>query len=176
MLVGMQAPPCVRPLTAAERTALEAGRHTGDRFTVRRCQIVLASARQLHPPAIAELLGCHAQTVRNTIHAFEQHGVAALRPGSSRPHSIHAAFDAATAEQLRDLLHRSPRDFGQPTSVWTLELAAEVAYAAGVTATRVSDETIRATLARLGVGWRRAKQWITCPDPGYQRKKGGATG
>jgi hypothetical protein len=40
---------------------------------------------------------------------------------------------------------------------------------------RVSGETIRATLARLGVRWRRAKQWITSPDPGYARKKDGAT-
>jgi hypothetical protein len=35
----------------------------------------------------------------------------------------------------------------------------------------VSDETIRATLARMGVRWRRAKEWITSPDPEYARKK-----
>jgi hypothetical protein len=40
-----------------------------------------------------------------------------------------------------------------------------------VTATRVSHEAIRAALRRLGVGWRRAKHWITSPDPEYQRKK-----
>ncbi len=40
-----------------------------------------------------------------------------------------------------------------------------------MTATRVSHETIRAALRRLGVGWRRAKHWITSPDPAYQRKK-----
>ncbi len=172
----MQAPLFVRTLPDAERSALEAGLRSGDVFVVRRCQIVLASARATHPPAIAALLGCHVQTVRNAIHAFNQDGVASLTKGSSRPHTIAAAFDAATAEQLRDLLHRSPRDFGHPTSVWTLELAAAVSLAEGLTATRVSDETIRATLARLGVGWRRAKRWITSPDPAYQRKKVGATG
>ncbi len=81
----------------------------------------------------------------------------------------------AAAERLRALLHRSPRDFGHPTSLWTLELAADVSFAQGLTPTRVSAETIRATLARLGVRWRRAKQWITSPDPAYLRKKGGAT-
>ncbi len=86
-----------------------------------------------------------------------------------------AAFDAGRAEALRDLLHRSPRDFGQPTGLWTLELAAEVSCAQGLTATRVSGETIRATLQRLGVRWRRAKQWITSPDPEYARKKARAT-
>jgi hypothetical protein len=55
--------------------------------------------------------------------------------------------------------------------VWTLDLAAEVAYEQGLTAWRVSGETIRATLARRGVRWQRAKQWITSPDPEYARKK-----
>jgi hypothetical protein len=72
---------------------------------------------------------------------------------------------------LRHLLHQGPRRFGKATSVWTLELAAEVAYEQGLTAWRVSDETIRATLARMGVRWRRAKHWITSPDPEYARKK-----
>jgi hypothetical protein len=47
----------------------------------------------------------------------------------------------------------------------------------GLTKERVSGETIRATLAReLGVRWKRAKRWITSPDPEYQRKKDVATG
>ena len=78
--------------------------------------------------------------------------------------------------RLRDLLHRSPRDFGKPTSLWTLDLAAEVAFAEGLTARRVSGEAIRQALLRLGVGWKRAKTWITSPDPAYLRKKGRATG
>jgi len=32
---------------------------------------------------------------------------------------------------LRALLHQSPRPFGKDTSVWTLDLAAAVAYAQG---------------------------------------------
>jgi hypothetical protein len=56
-----------------------------------------------------------------------------------------------------------------------LELAAEVSCAQGLTATQVSGETIRLTLKRLGIGWKRAKQWITSPDPEYVRKKGAAT-
>ena len=126
-------------------------------------------------PAIATMVGCHAQTVRNISHAFPQDGVASLRKRASRPLTIHAAFDAATAAQVRDLLQRRPRDVGHPPGVWTLELAAAVPLAEGVTATRVRDETMRATLARLGVSWRWAKHWVTSPDPAYQRQKGGAT-
>jgi DDE superfamily endonuclease len=36
---------------------------------------------------------------------------------------------------------------------------------------QVSIETIRLALGRLGVGWQRAKHWITSPDPNYARKK-----
>ena len=112
--------------------------------------------------------------MRHAIHAFDQDGVAALTAGSSRPHTLHAAFDADGAERRRTLLHRSPRECGHPTSVWTLELAAETAFQAGITATGVSDETIRATLARHGIRWRRAKDWITSPDPAYTPKNSGA--
>lgn len=171
----MQIPLMVRPLTDAERTALEAGLRSSAAFTVRRAQILLASARGAHVPAIARTLGCDEQTTRNALHAFAAHGLAALTPGSSRPQTIHAAFDAAGAERLQDLLHRSPRDFGHPTSLWTLDLAAQTAHAEGLTTTRVTGETVRATLARRKVHWKRAKRWITSPDPAYQRKKGRAT-
>jgi len=110
------------------------------------------------------------------VHGFNQFGLAALRPGSKRPKHSHAAFSPETAEKLRALLHQRPRSFDQPTSVWTLPLAAEVSFAQGLTAEQVTGETIRATLARLGVSWQRAKQWITSPDEAYARKKGPETG
>jgi hypothetical protein len=52
-----------------------------------------------------------------------------------------------------------------------LELAADVSFEQGLTTERVSGETIRATLQRLGIRWQRAKRWITSPDPEYARKK-----
>src|SRR3954464_5736776 len=87
------------------------------------------------------------------------------------PHRFRVAFDLGRGEQLRARLHQSPRAFGKPTSVWTLELAADVSFERGLTPARVSGETIRATLERLGIRWQRAKRWITSPDPGYARKK-----
>ena len=171
----MQAPLFVRPPTDSERQALAAGLRSADAFVLRRCQIVLASARGAPPPAIARALGCAEQTARNAIHAFDARGGAALARGSSRPRTTRPAFDPPAAERLRELLHRSPREFGRPTSLWTLGLAAEVAAAEGLTATPVTGETVRATLARLGVRWRRAKHWITSPDPAYAQKNGAAT-
>jgi transposase len=167
----MRPPIFVRELTDDERTQVEAGLRSSDAFVLRRCQIVLASARGERAPAIARHLGCDDQTVREAIQAFNVRGVAALRRGSHRPKIIRAAFDAAGAERLRALLHQSPRTFGKPTSIWTLELAAEVSFAEGITADLVSGETIRQAILRLGVRWKRAKQWITSPDPEYARKK-----
>jgi transposase len=171
----MRPPIFVRPLTDAERAQVEAGLRSSEAFVLRRSQIVLASARGERAPAIAHHLGCDDQTVREVIHAFNATGLAALRPGSRRPKTIHAAFDLPAAERLRALLHQSPRTFGKPTSLWTLDLAAEVSFAEGITAERVSGETIRLTLKRLDIRWQRAKQWITSPDPEYARKKVPAT-
>lgn len=145
---------------------------------MRRCQILLASADGKNAYRIARTFGCHDQTVRNAIHKFNQEGLqATLRRGSRRPHTIHAAFDSEQAKQrLKEVLHQSPRNFGKHTSLWTLDLAAEASFEEGLTDRRVSGETIRATLARMGVAWKRAKRWITSPDPEYERKKGCATG
>jgi hypothetical protein len=171
----MNQPLFVRPLTDHELDQLRHGLRAADAFTLRRSQILLASARGEHAGAIGHKLGCSDQAVRNVIKAFNQRGPAALRRRSSRPQTIHTAFDRAGCQRLRDLLHRSPRDFGKPTSVWTLPLAAEVSVAEGLTAGPVTGETVRATLARLGVRWQRAKDWIRSPDPAYDRKKGAAT-
>jgi transposase len=172
----MRPPIFVRSLTEAERDRPEAGLRSADVYELRRCQILLASDRGEWVPRIATTLGCDDQTVRNVIREFERAGLdACLKRGSTRPHTIHAKVDAVAAEQLRALLHQSPRTFGKPTSVWTLELASEVACAEGITPEQVSDETIRQALLRLGVRWRRAKQWITSPDPEYARKKVRAT-
>ena len=173
----MRPPIFVRPLTDAECQTVTAGLRSSDAFVLRRCQILLASARGERAPRIAAQLGCDDQTVLDALHAFNDRGLEALQKGSSRPHRPPPqAFPGERAEQLRALVHRSPRAFGHPTSLWTLDLAAEVSGAQGLTPTVVSGEAIRTTLLRLGIGWKRAKQWITSPDPAYVRKKGSATG
>ena len=137
--------------------------------------MLLSSAGGQHTTAIARTLRCNDQTVRNAIHDFHERGLAALQPKSSRPYRTKAVFSQPSRERLRALLHQSPRSFGKPTSIWTLELAAEVSFAQGITARQVSGETIRTALRQLGVSWKRAKHWITSPDPDYLRKKTGAT-
>jgi transposase len=168
----MKAPIFVRSLSEREREEIETSLRSKDTFTLRRSQMLLASSRGEEVPQIATNLGCGQQTVRDAIHDFNARGLDALTPGSSRPKRTRDAFDEESAESLREMLHRSPREFGYDTSLWTLEIAAEAAFKEGLTKRRVSGETIRATLSRLlGVGWLRAKRWITSPDPLYERKK-----
>ena len=176
MIRRMKPPHFVRPLTNEERAALRAGLRSPDAFTLRRAQILLASADGRHPAEIAERLGCAAQTVRNAIRAFQVAGIACLRQRSHRPASARSELDGIACERLRALLHRSPRDFGKPTSPWTLELVAHVAFAQGITSRRMSGESVRQALMRMGLGWKRAKRWITSPDPAYLRKRGRAIG
>ena len=109
------------------------------------------------------------------IRGFNQNGIAILQEGSRRPHTTQAAFSAETVEQLKEILHQSPRNFGRGTSLWTLGLAAEVSYENDLIQERVSGETIRATLKRFGMKWTRAKHWIISPDPEYERKKNDET-
>jgi transposase len=172
----MYRPIFVRTLTAAERQLLQAGLRSPSAFAVRRCQILLASASGLRPSQIARNLVCGVVTVRNALHAFQREGMTCLQEKSSRPHSAHAFLDERFTDPLKDLLHRSPRLFGKSTSLWTLKLVAEVCHGNGWTPRPLSDETIRVALKRLGIRWRRAKHWITSPDPAYARKKKPAIG
>jgi transposase len=168
----MKEPIFVRPLSDDERKTLKAGLRSPDAFILRRCQILLASAEGGTAYQIARTFGCHDQTVRNVIAKFNEKGLKkTLRKGSRRPHTIHAAFDEKQAEKLKEMLHKSPRSFGRHSSLWTLKMTAEVSFEEGLIEKRVSEETIRATLERMGVRWRRAKRWITSPDPEYERKK-----
>ena len=99
----MPRPIFVRTLTESERERLKAGLRWSDGFELRRCQIILASARGEHAIAIARNVGCSDEAVREAIKAFNRVGLPALKPGSRRPHKTQAAFGAEQAEQLVDL-------------------------------------------------------------------------
>jgi transposase len=172
----MHPPLFVRELSDPERAQLQASLRAPNAFTLRRAQILLASAAGHRPREIARRLGCATQTVRNAIHAFNGTGLAALSAGSSRPKSAVPVLNGAKLEQLRALVHQSPRAFGLARSTWTLALLARVAHEQGLSPTVLSIETIRQALRRLKVRWRRAKHWLTSPDPTYTRKKIAATG
>src|SRR5215469_10449821 len=103
----------VRPLTDAEREALEAALRSPDAFVLRRAQILLASARGEQVGAIARTVGVTGQAVRLVIHAFHREGLAVLHRQPTTPHTLTYCFDVAAADRLREILHQSPRSYGQ---------------------------------------------------------------
>jgi transposase len=167
----MRHPLFVPTLTPSERAVLVAALRSPDAFTLRRAQVLLASAQGHKAAQIAATYGCSDQAVRNIIRAYAARGPAVLQPQSKARKDQQPLFDAVKLDALRTLLHRSPRDFDQPTSLWSLALVATVCYEQHLTPYVVSIETIRQALKRLKVSWQRAKHWITSPDPDYESKK-----
>jgi transposase len=167
----MKPPTFVATLTAEDRQHLEAGLRSPDAFTLRRCQILLASARGYRPSQIAPVLGCSIPSVRNAIRAFQAEGLSCLAAKSSVPKRVGILWPRHRDEELRELLHQSPRTFGKPRSTWTLELVAEVWFERGITPRRLTGEAVRVNLERMGINWKRAKFWMTSPDPRYAEKK-----
>lgn len=167
----MRAPIFVRPLSKEEQEQIQAGLRSRDAFVLRRCQILMASARQERAATIARQLGCDDQTVRNVIKGFNQEGLAVLDEKSSRPHHIHAAIAEEDLPRLRALLHRGPRACDKESSYWSLPLLAQVSFEQGLTRELVTGETMRQAIRRLGLNWKRVKHRINSPDPLYQQKK-----
>src|SRR3954454_24848497 len=93
----------VRELSDPERHALQAGLRSSDGFTVRRCPILLASARRDTSPVIAQAVGCRPQAVRNVLRAFETRGLAVLALQSRRPQTASKLFDTERSQRLTAL-------------------------------------------------------------------------
>src|SRR3954469_17577480 len=104
----MKPPLFVRPLTPAEREALERGLRSARAFVVRRCQCLLKSAEGLTPQQIERQLGCSDQTVRNALQAFAREGLGGLEEKSSRPKSARKFLEGEPLEAVKELLYRSP--------------------------------------------------------------------
>ena len=80
----MKPPMFVRSLSDNEQNQLLAGLRSRKAFTVRRCQILLASSRGGRVSKIANNLGCATQTVRNGIGDFNASGPLWSRSASLR--------------------------------------------------------------------------------------------
>ena len=174
ILLGMQTPLFVRPLTADERATLETGLRSASAFTVRRCQILLASAE-----------GQSTTTIRTTCTAPTRPCAIRCMRSPARSPDAGAAIVTSTHDghDLRCGHLRVPPGAVAPESTDVRPAYQPVDTGAGcrglfrrgVDAAARQRRAIRVALRRLGVSWKRAKHWITSPDPAYARKKNGAT-
>lgn len=161
-----------RTPSKGERQALDTGLKSSVGSTVRRSQIILMSAdERLTAKVISERIGQSDQQVRNVLHAFNEGGIACLKSKSRARHDDQRAYNDQARERLREIIHQTPRTYGYESSLWDLEMLAEVSHQKELTGHRVHKDTVSQTLMEIGVNWNRAKHWINSPDEQYERKK-----
>jgi transposase len=127
---------------------------------------------------IAQALGCHPQTVRDRLHAFNERGLDGLgmKPGSGRKprlseqerSTILALVKApppgkATYERTGELQTPDP----DAASEWTLDTLTAAARERGI---HVARSQVRRIFRREGVRWRRTRLWATSKDPDFVPK------
>ncbi len=161
----------VRRLAPAEARRLQeiVRRGTADYVTVRRAQIVLASAQGAAAPEIARMLRSSPDHVREVIHASNAEGLEALRPRwhlGGRPRT----FDEETRARIVEVATARPREVGAPFSAWSLAKLQAFLMEEGVVE-EISLETIRRILSEAGISYQRLKTWKGSPDPCYEQEK-----
>ena len=167
----------VNPLSEEIRQMLYDKLKSNHGIEVRRSQMILMSTEEQQTAnQIAKRLNCSGQYVRQVIGRFNKAGITSLAVKSRARQDDQRAFKDDARERLRELIICSPREFGQDTSLWTLELLATVSYEQGLTDHLVHKDTVSETLMQLGLSWKRAKKTIHSPDPNYESKKNVATG
>ena len=132
---------------------------------------------------IADELGCHPQTVRDRLQAFNDRGVDGLgiKPGSGRKPRL-TQLERST---ILALVKRPPP--GKPTyertgelealdpdaePEWTLDTLTAAAHERGI---QVARSQVRRIFRREGVRWRRTRLWATSKDPEFVPKGPGSS-
>jgi transposase len=129
--------------------------------------------------AIAVELGCHMQTVRERLQAFNARGLdgLGLKPGGGRTPRITQAERSAVIALARTTppgkLVPQP-DSGElqahdeeGVAEWTLDALTAAARAQGIT---VARSQVRRILLAEGVRWRHTRLWATSADPDFAPK------
>jgi transposase len=132
-------------------------------------QMIVRSWEGWGTSAIATDLGCHLQTVRERLHAFNERGLAGLglKPGGGRPPRITEAERSAVIALAGSpppgrLVTRADGTLapagsaGGDVSEWSLDALAAAAQAQGI---QIGRSQVRRILRQEGVRWRRPHSW-----------------
>lgn len=161
----------VRELTEGERAEVRRLAHsrTAAARLVERARIVWLSAEGRRVAAIAEEVGCHAQTVRLWLTRFDASGLAGLhdqpRPGGPATYTPEQV-GAVVAAALTD-----PQALGLPFGDWTYDrLEAYLNETAGIA---IKRSRIQELLVAEGLRWRQQETWFgKRVDPDFAAKRG----
>jgi transposase len=139
---------------------------TSDAHTYRRTLAVLELDRGRTVTDIAAMLGVTRQSVHNWAAAFVHDpdpSVLCDEDRSGRPPLLTEKAEA----HMVSLMGQSPQDLGYPHADWTVPLLQqELEKGLG---RRLSDETVRRGLRRLGYLWKRPR-YVLAPDPEREKK------
>jgi transposase len=142
---------------------------------IMHAKMVASSWDGLRTRQIAAELGCHAQTVRDRLQAFNARGLEGLgmQPGAGRRPRL-TQLERST---ILALVKRPPP--GKPTSeltgalaapepkgepAWTLDTLTAAARERGI---QVARRQVRRIFRREGVRWRRTRRWAPSKDPDF---------
>jgi transposase len=168
------------PVDAAEARTIRklAGARHAPGDWIARARMIAHSWDGLRTTQIAELLGCHPQTVRERLHRFNAEGVDGLgdRPGPGRPrrlteHERGRIIALARSEPPGRLQQGGEGllapDQPEAPAHWTLDALAAAAQAEGIA---VGRSQVRRILLSEGTRWRRTRSWATSTDPDFAPK------
>jgi transposase len=141
-------------VTDADRRALDAALRTTKRAREwRRLQAVRLLADGRAAPEVAQVLGCSASSVYYWANDWRAARVAGLAEGphAGRPRRLDVETAAPREEHL---LADDPQAHGSAATDWTVPLVRTAVARSGYD---LSARTLRRTLHRLGVRWKRPK-------------------
>lgn len=146
----------VHELTSSEYDRLEKllRRPKTHVITARRALIIMASARGMKVPEIADLYHYSREHVRDVVHRYNSDGFESLLPRyrGGRP----ARFTPEHRSALIELAVTPPRELGYPFDQWTLARLQEAAMDQRIVK-RISHETIRQVLQEAGISYQHAR-------------------
>lgn len=159
----------VRAMSTEERETLGGWERADDVVRYRRARVLLLSAERWRCARIAEALGLHVETVRGLIKTFNEGGLDAITP---RPRSggRPPTYSPEVGEAAEDLTRQDPPP-EERRGTWTLHGLARVLAERLNALQRISHESVRRLLGARGIVYRRAKAWLTSPDPRYALHK-----
>jgi putative transposase len=152
-------------LSAADRKVLVHACQRGPTVRVsRRAQILLLLSSGRTWREIRDVAFASYDLIRDALARWTYGGAAAVLEVVER----RSETPSWLGRVVRWLTNKTPRDFGYFRSRWSCATLAEtLAWETGV---RLSGETVRRTLRRVGWVWRRPRPVVGPTDPDYDRK------
>jgi transposase len=171
------------PLDSHEEAQVRKLAHRHQADWIIHAKIIARSWDGQRTRPIAEELGCHPQTVRDRLHAFNARGLDGLgmKPGAGRKPRL----TQVERSMILALVQRPPP--GKPTyeltgelevpdpeaeSEWTLDTLTAAAQEPGI---QVARSQVRRIFRQERVRWRRTRRWATSKDPDFVPKGRGSS-